>query len=1057
MALGRLRALRHALVAAVLTGALLPVVSTGVATAATTIPQGFVLRDTSAGLGNQPLTDFGYLPDNSVFVISKTGTVRWLPETGAGRTIATLPVRTDEDLGLVGLAVAPDYATSHAIYLTRSINQTSGFVMRLARFTVTVDAAGAPTGLTGEQTLFEVPGITNVHAIDTVVAATDGTLWLSIGDNGDFTKMDPASLRAQDVNQPYGKIFHLAADGRGVPANPYYDAANPGSTASKVFARGFRNPFRFSIDPNLGLPVAGDVGWSTWEEVDVVQRGANQGWPCWEGNHATPGYSGLAGCAGVANQPPIFEYQHGTGDMQGNSVTGGIVYNGSSYPAAYRGSYFFGDYVTKKIWTLRYDGQGQLTQAPENPPVFTGIGGPVKFAAAPNGDIVYADILSGNLRRLTYSANNTAPVAKATSVTDPATRTVTFDGSASVDYDNDPLKYDWDFGDGTTAVDAGPQVSHTYAAGTDAFTAKLTVRDPLEASDTTTIAVAPGNHTPELTLTTPGDSATFAVNQQVSLSATATDAEDGALPVTWTTAVRHCPTEATCHAHPGAGGTGASYAAPFTEHPDSRMEFTATVTDSAGVTTSKTYTAWPRRHRITLLGTQPAALSIPVEGGVSTALVTEGASFDVEAAPLAIDGVSKFTGWQGGPTDTTWVVTVGSGDLTLTANYATPIDQRYDGDPALRAKVGAPTGTEVTDGTVHYRTYANGRLYWSAVGGTKYVTGPVLDKYLGYGGHAKLGPPTTDTTATADGTGQFSDFVNNGTVGSIYYTAATGAHAVYGEIRKKWAALGLEQGLGYPTSDENGTPDGVGRFNDFVKAGNVGSIYWTNALGAHALYGEIRKKWAALGYERGVGYPTTDETGTSDGAGRFNDFLNGTNVGSIYWTGQTGAHAVVGEIRKKWAALGLEKGVGYPTADENGTPDGVGRFNDFVKAGNVGSIYWTNALGAHAIYGEIRKKWAAYGYERGLGYPINDEEGTPDGVGRFNHFSLGHSIYYTPMTGTHVIKGEIRKRWAALGWEKSYLGYATSDEYVTNGVYRSDFQGGYITWTPSTGAVDRRW
>ncbi|MEV6874004.1 PQQ-dependent sugar dehydrogenase [Amycolatopsis sp. NPDC051128] len=943
MALRKLRAIRHAFVAAVLTGALLPVVSTGVAAAATTLPQGFVLQDTSAGLGTEPLTDFAYLPDNSILVTGKSGTVRWLPAGGTGKTIATLPVRINQDLGLIGLAVAPDYATSHSIYLTRSIDVAGGFVMRLARFTVSVDAAGAPAALTGEKTLFEVPGGFNVHGIDAVNAAADGTLWLSVGDNGDFTKVDATSLRAQDINQPYGKIFHLTADGNGVPGNPYYDAANPASTASKVFARGFRNPFRFSVDPNLGLPVVGDVGWDTWEEVDVVQRGGNQGWPCWEGTHATPGYSTLPQCAGVANQPPIFEYQHGSGPMLGNSVTGGILYNGSSYPAAYRGSYFFGDYVAKRIWTLRYDGQGKLTQAPENPPVFTGIGGPVKFAAAPNGDIVYADILSGTVRRLSYSANNTAPVAKATTVTDPDTRTVSFDGSSSVDYDNDALTYDWDFGDGTKVANAGPKVNHPYAAGTEAFTATLTVRDPLGATGTTTVTVAPGNHSPELTLTTPGDNATFAVSQQIELSATATDVEDGALPVSWTTAVRHCPSEATCHSHPGFGGTGASFSLPFTEHPDSRMEFTATVTDSAGLTTSKTYTAMPRLHRVTLVSTQPAELSISVAGGVSAAPVTEGASFDVEAANLAIDGVSTFTGWQGGPTDTRWIITVGAGDMTLTANYATPIDQRY-ADPAVQAKLGAPTGAEITDGAVHYRTYAGGRLYWSAGTGAKYLTnGPVLDKYVAFGGHNVLGPPMTDNAATPDGVGQYVNFVNKGNVGSIYYTAATGAHVIYGEIRKKWAALGYENGIGYPTNDEDGTPDGVGRFNHFV------------------------------------------------------------------------------------------------------------------KGGNVGSIYYTAANGAHAIYGEIRKKWAAYGYERGLGYPINDEDGTPDGVGRFNHFSLNHSIYYTAATNAHVVKGEIRKKWAALGWERSYLRYPTTDEYVTNGVYRSDFQGGYITFTVAGGAVDHRW
>ncbi|MGW3962038.1 PQQ-dependent sugar dehydrogenase [Amycolatopsis sp. NPDC005003] len=991
-----LRTLRL-LLTALLTGALLPVVATGVAAAAT-LPPGFVLRDTDSGLGPYQLTDFAYLPDNSVLATGKGGRVRWLPVSGAARTVATLPVHSDGDLGLVGLAVAPDYATSRAVYLTRSINTSGGFVMRLSRFTVTADEAGAPTGLTGERTVFEAPGTFNVHGIDTVLAAADGTLWLSVGDDSDYRMTDPGALRAQDVNQPYGKILHLTADGQGVPGNPYYDAADPGSTASKVFARGFRNPFRFSIDPSLGLPVAGDVGWGGWEELDVVQRGANQGWPCWEGNHQTPGYSALGGCAGVPNQPPLYELPHGDGVMTANSITGGIVYSGTSYPAAYRGSYFFGDYVANRIWTLRYDDQGRLTQAPENPPVFAGIGGPVKFAAAPNGDIVYADILSGNLRRLSYPGGNTAPVANATTSTNPDTRTVSFDGTASVDYDNDELRYDWDFGDGTTAADAGPKVSHAYPAGTASFTAKLRVQDPLGLTGETAIAVAPGNRTPVLTLISPG-ATTFAVNQPVTVRATATDAEDGALPITWTTAVRHCPSEATCHSHPGIGGTGASFSQAFTGHPDSRMEFTATVTDSAGVSTAKTYTAMPRQHRITLRGTQPAALSIPVAGGVSSAMVTEGASFDVEAAPLATDGASKFSGWQGGPADPTWVVTVGTTDLTLTANYTTPIDQRYDADAAVRATLGAPTTGEIADGPVHYRVYANGRMYWSAETGTRYLTGPALDKYLAYNGHVFLGPPLSDTLTTPDGTAQYNHTLINGTVGSIYYTAATGVHLVFGEIRRKWAELDYERGIGYPTTDELGTPDGAARYNHFVKDGTVGSIYYTPWTGAHVIFGEIRKRWAALDYERGIGYPTTDELGT---------------------------------------------------------PDGVARYNHFVKDGTVGSIYYTNSTGAHAVFGEIRKKWAALDYERGLGYPTTDELGTPDGRGRYNHFTAGGSIYYTWATGAHMVKGEIRKRWAALGWEYSYLHYPKSDEYVTGGGWRSDFEGGYITYS-SAGPRDRRW
>src|SRR5207248_602824 len=375
---------------------------------------------------------------------------------------------------------------------------------------------------------------------------------------------DPAALRAQDITEPYGKIFHLKADGSGVPTNPYYDAANPASTPSKVFARGFRNPFRFGIDPTLGLPVTGEVGYNNYEEVDVVQRGGNYGWPCWEAGHPTPGYSALPGCAGVPNTTPLVEYPPGTGPNQGNSAVGGIVYTGNSYPDSYRGAFFFGDYVSQQIWTVHYDDKGNLVTGPETPPVFTGMGGPVKFGAAPNGDIVYADIYTGKLQRLSYSTTNKAPIVNVTTSTNPDTRTVTFDASSSVDYDNDPVKYYWDFGDGTTADDTPAQVTHTYPASPDKFTATATVKDPLGAA------------------------------------------------------------------------------------------VTATVTDSAGVTASKTYVAQPRQHRITLTSTQPAKVTIPVEGDVNTALVTEGASFDLQAEALATDGVSKFTGWQGGPATQSW-------------------------------------------------------------------------------------------------------------------------------------------------------------------------------------------------------------------------------------------------------------------------------------------------------------------------------------------------------------------------------------------------------------------
>ena len=190
----------------------------------------------------------------------------------------------------------------------------------------------------------------------------------------------------------------------------------------------------------------------------------------------------------------------------------------------------------------------------------------------------------------------------------------------------------------------------------------------------------------------------------------------------------------------------------------------------------------------------------------------------------------------------------------------------------------------------------------------------------------------------------------------------------------------------------------------------------------------------------------TDETGAPDGVGRFNHF---NKAGSIYWTPSTGSWSIHGLIRDKYLALGGPSSfLGYPITDESGTPDGVGRFNHFS---NDGSIYWTPSTGAWSIHGAIRAKWAALGWERSfLGYPITDESGAPDGVGRFNHFTNDGSIYWTPSTGAWSVHGAIRAKWASMGFERSCEGYPVTDEFAIPGGRQSNFQNGTIAYNFSS-------
>ena len=255
-------------------------------------------------------------------------------------------------------------------------------------------------------------------------------------------------------------------------------------------------------------------------------------------------------------------------------------------------------------------------------------------------------------------------------------------------------------------------------------------------------------------------------------------------------------------------------------------------------------------------------------------------------------------------------------------------------------------------------------------------------------------------------------------------------------------------GLGFVVSAQYPTANG-GKAQDFT----YGTIYWSAATGAWSVKGAIRDHYKALGGPGGfLGYPITDETTTPDGVGRYNHF---SKAGSIYWTPDTRAWSIHGAIRDKWASMGWERGVlGYPTTDETGTPDGIGRFNHFTGTG-ASSIYWTPNTGAHSVMGAIHAEWAATGWELGpMGYPITDETTTPDGVGRYNHFSKAGSIYWAPNTGAHAVYGAIRGLWSSMGWERSWLGYPTSDEYSVPGGRRSNFQYGYIFWNASNGATN---
>ncbi|MDE8588986.1 polysaccharide deacetylase family protein [Arthrobacter sp. NQ4] len=307
------------------------------------------------------------------------------------------------------------------------------------------------------------------------------------------------------------------------------------------------------------------------------------------------------------------------------------------------------------------------------------------------------------------------------------------------------------------------------------------------------------------------------------------------------------------------------------------------------------------------------------------------------------------------------------------------------------------------------------------------------------GGASFLGAPVGTPYDIAGGRAQ------NYAGGTIYWSPATGAHETHGSIGGHYAELGGPAGfLGFPLTDETATPGIPGRYNTFAG----GTIYWSPATGAHETHGSIGGHYAELGGPAGfLGFPLTDETATPGIPGRYNTFAGGT----IYWSPATGAHEIHGSIGGHYAELGGPAGfLGFPLTDETATPSAAGRYNTFAG----GTIYWSPATGAHEIHGSIGGHYLEPGGPAGfLGFPLTDETGTPDGVGRFNHFA-GGSIYWSPATGAHEVHGAIRAQWTALGWEHSRLGYPTSDEYGITGGRRSDFQHGSILWHEASSRIE---
>ena len=238
------------------------------------------------------------------------------------------------------------------------------------------------------------------HSVGDLKFGADGSLYLSIGDGTSYNFVDPRSVRVQDINNLSGKVLRIdPVTGAGVPGNPFYDTNDPNANRSKVFYSGVRNAFRFTFDPLTTLPVIGDVGWNSWEEINTGAPGSNFGWPYLEGPNQTGSYQNLSQAISfysngnrnnVNDQAavfPILSRSHGAPDFA-NAIQVGDFYNSNTL--------MFGDIVNGTLYAATLDINRQVS----NIQVFdSNIPYVVDMKMGPDGRLYGLDLVTGELLR----------------------------------------------------------------------------------------------------------------------------------------------------------------------------------------------------------------------------------------------------------------------------------------------------------------------------------------------------------------------------------------------------------------------------------------------------------------------------------------------------------------------------------------------------------------------------------------------------------------------------------------------------------------------------------
>ncbi|GIG61978.1 glycosyl hydrolase [Longispora fulva] len=643
----------------------------------------------------EPIT-MAVLPDRSVLHTSRDGTLRLTDAAGGTKVAGKLTVYSHDEEGLQGVGVDPNFTTNRFIFLYYAppLSTPAGDapatgtdfsawkgVNRLSRFVLKTDGT---LDLASEKKVLDVDADRGMccHVGGDIDFDAAGDLYLSTGDdtnpfnsNGyspldERTDRNPAmdaQRSAANTNDLRGKVLRIKVNADASYSIPAGNLFAPGTakTRPEIYAMGFRNPYRMSVDKATGVVYLGDYGPDAGAadanrgpggqvEFDRITGPGNYGWPYCTGtntaaetynewNFATDSTGPKYDCSGPTNNsfrntglatlpaarsawiryggdagsPPEF----GSGS---ESPMGGAVYHYDAastspvkFPASLDGHYLAAEFGRQWLKAIDVNADGTPGAIAAFPWAGTQI---IDTAFGPDGALYVLDYGTGYfsgdansaLYRIDYIGGaNRAPsaVAKADRTSGTAPLAVAFSSAGSSDPEGGALTYSWAFGDGGTSTAANP--GHTYAANGQ-YTATLTVRDPDGNTATANVTVTVGNTAPTVTLSLPGDGQLFSFGDTVPFQVTVTDPEDGPIDCSKVTVTYILGHDSHGHAITSATGCSGSINVPVDGEHDASANiygvFDAQYTDKGAngqpaLTTHDQHVTQPRHRQAEHFGT----------------------------------------------------------------------------------------------------------------------------------------------------------------------------------------------------------------------------------------------------------------------------------------------------------------------------------------------------------------------------------------------------------------------------------------------------------------------